>query len=709
VRRDVGSLLAHGAARPMISLLPILLIGVSSPQVSAVSGTPLVDGDLNDAVWQKAPPLDHFRQSVPDNGAKPSVSTRVAFAYDQEALYIAVWANDPLPPRVVSFERDRLKYDDKIRVLIDTYDDDRNAYLFATNPAGVLWDSQIGGNGRQKNKDWDGLWWVETVIHDGGWTAEFRIPFASLRLPERSQQTWGLNVERFSASRRETVRWKAWERGARFEQVARAGTLRGLQGPPRQLGLVLKPYGLVGSGASRIFFQGGLDADLQISRPVTLSLTLFPDFAQAEADRAQVNLGLSAIYLDEKRRFFLEGKDFFAFSMGDQIRPFYSRRIGLNAEGDTVSIQGGARLLGKWGSDTLGLLLARMGPSGDEGGIEAGALRYSRDVFSSSSLGTLMTVRRQGQDLNSVLGLDFRYSTNRFQGAKNLVAEAMVLSSLDRSDSVQTTGFAHRFLVSSPNDLRRWKFVAERSGASFEPGLGFLSRSAFHRFAFDWTKRWRPETGKNPLYVEMTPVDVSLRLSDPDFNFQALHGEISPFSAVSRKGLWMKLELQGQMERLQEPWDLLDSLQVPAGDHLNSRFALMTDTPNSAPFGFFGYLGSGPYFGTWRTTLIGDFRAQVSRRLRLFYRHRLDSFDWNERVALVHVSESTAKLALSRKLYGSLKVQYVNTEDLWRLSARLRYTPRSGLDGYLVYDHRLEGEAGMEFAVLGKVVWQYAR
>ena len=282
----------------------------------------------------KASPLDHFRQSIPDNGAKPSVSTRVALLTIKR-LFISPSGRMTCLRVVVLSE---IVIDDK-QVLIDTYDDDRNAYLFATNPAGVLWDSQIGGNGRQKNKDWDGLWWVETVIHDGGWTAEFRIPFASLRLPERSQQTWGLNVERFSASRRETVRWKAWERGARFEQVARAGTLRGLQGPPRQLGLVLKPYGLVGSGESRIFFQGGLDADLQISRPLTLSLTLFPDFAQAEADRAQVNLGLSAIYLDEKRRFFLEGKDFFAFSMGDQIRPFYSRRIGLNAEGDTVSIR----------------------------------------------------------------------------------------------------------------------------------------------------------------------------------------------------------------------------------------------------------------------------------------------------------------------------------------------------------------------------------
>ena len=87
VRRDVGGLLDDGVARPMISLLSVLWIGVSSPYVSAVSGTPLVDGDLTDAVWQKASPLDHFRQSVPDNGAKPSVSTRVAFAYDQEALH----------------------------------------------------------------------------------------------------------------------------------------------------------------------------------------------------------------------------------------------------------------------------------------------------------------------------------------------------------------------------------------------------------------------------------------------------------------------------------------------------------------------------------------------------------------------------------------------------------------------------------------------
>jgi len=465
----------------------------------------------------------------------------------------------------------------------------------------------------------------------------------------------------------------------------------------------------VGSGESGGFVQGGLDLDVQLSRPLGLSLTLFPDFAQAEADRAQVNLGLSALYLPEKRRFFLEGKDFFAFSMGDQIRPFYSRRIGLNSDGETVPIQGGARLLGKWGSDTLGLLVARMAPLGEDSAVEAGALRYSRDVLSSSTLGTVMTARRQGDDFNGVFGFDFRYSTNRFRESQNLVAEAMVLGSVDQTKVAQTTGFAHRLLVSAPNDLTRWKLVAERSGASFEPGLGFLARSGFHRFAFDWTKRWRPRNARNPLYVEMTPIDVSLRLRDPDLSFQAINGEISPFSAVSRQGLWMKVELHGDVERLEESWELIESLTVPAGDHVNSQFVIMTDTPNGAPVGFFAYLGTGPYFGTWRTTLLGDFRAQVTRRLRLFYRHRLDSFDWDGDVALVHVSESTAKLALSRQLYGSVKLQYVNTDDLWRLSGRLRYTPWSGLDAYLVYDHQFESDEGAEFAVLGKVAWQYAR
>ena len=253
---DVGGLLDDGVAHPMISLLTIVFIGVSIPHVSAVSGTPLVDGDLNDAVWQSVSSRS-FSSVDSRQRSETQCVHKVAFAYDQEALYIAVWANDPLPPRVVSFERDRLKCDDKIRVLIDTYDDDRNAYLFATNPAGVLWDSQIGGNGRQKA--------IKIGMGCGGskrsfmmvvGPPEFLIPFASLRLPERSQQTWGLNVERFSASRRETVRWKAWERGARFEQVARAGTLRGLQGPPRQLGLVLKPYGLVGFGESNFSFKG---------------------------------------------------------------------------------------------------------------------------------------------------------------------------------------------------------------------------------------------------------------------------------------------------------------------------------------------------------------------------------------------------------------------------------------------------------------------
>jgi hypothetical protein len=327
--------------------------------IRAQPAAPRVDGRLDDPAWAIAPAYSGFVQREPHEG-RPSVErTEFRVVYTDEALYVGVRAYDSHPDAIVGqlTRRDQNSPSDEIIVTIDSYRDRRTAFDFWVNPVGVKVDL-YRSNDTDEDQSWDAVWDVATTRDEGGWTAEYRIPFSQLRFPRAEQLTFGFNVCRQVLRLNELACWMPLPRSA-SGIVSLFGDLEGLEGirPPRRLEIL--PYS-VGRTARTVAEEGnpfrtgeeygaraGTDVKVGIGSNLTLDATVNPDFGQVEADPAVLNLTAFETYFSERRPFFTEGVNIFRFplSLGDgdgaNEQLFYSRRVGRAPQGSADVPAGG--------------------------------------------------------------------------------------------------------------------------------------------------------------------------------------------------------------------------------------------------------------------------------------------------------------------------------------------------------------------------------
>ena len=342
----------------------------------------VIDGRLDEAAWATAPFVTDFTQKEPDEGAAPSDSMRVAFAYDDTALYVAArMSSDHAAIQSPLGRRDDVGQSEYIIVALDTYLDHRTAYGFGVTASGVRLDRFYPADAEDFDATADPVWEARTRVEEHGWTAEMWIPLSQLRFNARDEQVWGLNVSRFVPSNKEMDYWVAVPRTEKV-WVSRFGELRGVDGirPARRLELL--PY-VGGSSTLRgnrdprnpfddgknLAGHAGVDAKIGFGSNLTLDATVNPDFGQVEADPAEVNLSAFETFFDEKRPFFIEGSRLLNSGFEGY---FYSRRIGGApigpAPGDfvdyprTSTILGAGKLTGRLPSKTsIGILGAVTG------------------------------------------------------------------------------------------------------------------------------------------------------------------------------------------------------------------------------------------------------------------------------------------------------------------------------------------------------------
>ena len=318
------------------------------PRVTAVRTPepPVIDGRVEDEVWSRANVIDTFLQRRPDEGEAASERTEVRILYDDQALYISFIAYDANPEGIVRrlSRRDRDVPSDKVSIGIDSDFDRKTAFIFEVNAAGVMRDFFMYDDGNEVDMNWDAIWYAEVAERHDGWSAEFKIPFQSLRFSDGGNLIWGINFAREIHRKNEWSFWTLIPRDARG-WVSRFGILDGLGNidPPRSL--LILPYAL-GSGTSwpagqipaRVNsvdpeLRVGLDVQYGISNNTILNVTINPDFGQVEVDEVVLNLSAFETFYPEKRPFFLERASLFeniGANFGDpvQARLFYPRRIG---------------------------------------------------------------------------------------------------------------------------------------------------------------------------------------------------------------------------------------------------------------------------------------------------------------------------------------------------------------------------------------------
>ena len=471
-----------------------------------------------DPVWADAPPVSAFWQEQPEEGQPASERTEVRVAYTADTLYVGVILFDRDPSGVVVSDARRdapMDDTDSFQMIVDTYRDRQNGFVFGTNPAGVEYDGQVtnegqgggglrfgqmqaGGSGSGFNINWDGAWLVRTRINDQGWTAEFAIPFRTLRYPASREQTWGINFQRNIRRRNERAYWAPIPRQFNLYRLSLAGAVTGVQTPALR-NLRITPYVLgnaVTSGEapvdSRLLGDVGGDLKYSLTPSLTLDATLNTDFAQVEVDDQQVNLDRFTLFFPEKRPFFLENAGFFSVGNPGEVDLFFSRRIGIGEGGESIPILAGGRVSGKAGRFNIGVLNMQTDDyKNSVASTNFSVARVSRDLPNRSSIGAIFTNRQttgelgRGIDPGRTFGLDGKIGLGLTTVVSGFAAKTES-PGVDRSD--------HAYNIRSQTNRPQWDLSVgyQEVGKGFTPAIGFLSRRGYRKPDISLMTRFRP-------------------------------------------------------------------------------------------------------------------------------------------------------------------------------------------------------------------------
>lgn len=407
-----------------------------------------IDGKLDEPDWQRATWQDDFTQYEPSEGKKPSQKTEFAILLDENNIYVGFKCWDNHPDSIVQRLTRRDEMDgDFVAVQFDSYFDKRTAFSFMANAAGIKNDFIISNDGENEDNTWDPIWLVKTSRDDKGWYAEMKIPLTQLRFEGNAEQTWGLQIGRSLFRKQEVSLWQASSRKT-SGWVSQYGELKGIKNLKSRKVADIMPYAVVRAdryekepgnpfkqSGKRNQLDGGLDGKLGLTNNLTLDFTINPDFGQVEADPSQVNLSSFETFFQEKRPFFIEGKNILSFPLmfgdGDLASEnlFYSRRIGRRPHYDPelkdneyisspefTSILGAAKITGKTKTGwSLGILESLT--SEEFASISDGTQR--REMIEPFTNYTIGRVQKDFNKGNTLLGGIFT-SVNRTLGEEQL-------------------------------------------------------------------------------------------------------------------------------------------------------------------------------------------------------------------------------------------------------------------------------------------------
>jgi len=677
------------------------------PSVSAtiIADAPTLDGDvLNDPAWSSVTPTGDFLQQNPDTGQPASQRTEIYFASTAHTLYIGVVCYDDEPDKIIVADSRRdssLEETDSFQIILDTYRDELTAFVFGTNPAGIQYDGQVTREGEGGafsasgfNKNWDGVWEVEAVISEIGWSAELAIPFTSLRYPRDDNQTWSINMQRNIRRRNEQSFWAPVPLQFSLYRLSLAGTLGGLT-VPGQRNLKLMPYAL-GSTIQyepedikdENVFDVGIDLKWSITPSLTLDATVNTDFAQVEADDFQINLNRFNLFYPEKRPFFLENAGSFSVGVSEEIELFFSRRIGIGPEGEIIPINYGARLSGKMAKHyNVGALAMRTdGIEGVNTGNDFGVVRISRDLPNRSYIGGIITTRQgtgsvdsQG-DSNSTYGIDGRWGIGEYGLVQGFVA---------KTDTPGEEEDEHAFRLGGTYDTEKWSFSANYTEVAdgFNPEVGFLTRRGYRKPDAFVLRRIRPKNMGGLL--EIRP-HASYR---GYWNFDGF--QETGFLHLDAHWEWrnayqLHTGVNFTREGVIEPFEIYPGVIVPPGTYDNSEAQLVFFTDQGAPVSFEIRSHIGGFFGGDRISLTPSFNFRIGDTFNAELSWNYNDIDLPEGAFRTNLGRLRLSYSFTTMISLQALIQYNDKADIWAANLRLAWLRTANTGLYIVYNELQE-------------------
>ena len=673
---------------------------------------PVIDGRLDDAAWRQATPISGFVQREPSEGNVASERTEVRIMTDGEALYVAAWNYDRSAALIVPGEKVRdgqLTNSDYFAIVLDTYHDKQNGFLFATTPAGIEYDGQIiregegGGvqSGSQSrslsgglggfNLNWDGSWTVASSQDSLGWYAEMRIPFKTLRYGGDDVQSWGMHLVRMIRRNNEEVFWAPVARQMNLYRLSLAGDLDGITVPHQRVAQIT-PY-VLGSTA-RDYVAGtpwhqptafGADAKIGLTQSLTADLTVNTDFAQVEVDQQQTNLTRFPLFFPEKRPFFLENAGVFSAGTPQAVDLFFTRRIGIDTAGNSVPLIAGGRVTGRIGETTVGVMHAATERTLFTDGQDFSVVRALQETGRRSRFGVI-GVRRQSRDHagdnNYTAGLDGRLGagddwTFDAWGAKTW--------------SPALKGDDYAFSARGAYATRSWQNSVRlvRVGSEFSPEVGFLNRAGGYTYlevqilrsvrdsAWTRVREWYPHVSIREYY-------------SPTGTWQSgwIHAD---FTEVGLKdGGRIGPELDVYHENLSAPFTIAPGVTLPVGGYDYAQMGFDLETNPSEPLSLSFRGDYGPFYNG---NLSGSSGTLTFRPGATF--STAASLAYNQ----VHLAQgdfhttligTRAAYFFTPRIFLQTLIQYNNLAGAWSANVRFAALETASTGLFVVYNEGQE-------------------
>ena len=666
-----------------------------------------LDGRLDEPAYSANRSVSDFVQQVPKEGTPATERTESWVLFDRDTLYVSARCWDSAPPdkwvaNELRRDTNQLRQNDTFGVILDTFYDRRNGYLFYTNPLGARADQAVTDEGNL-NPDWNPVWDVRTSRFDGGWTVEMAIPFKSLRYRSGANQVWGINIRRVIRRKNEwthltPIPAAAGVPGGMF-RLSRAGTLVGLDLPAASRNVELKPYVIGRVTTDRLStppinnsLRGdpGIDVKYGVSANLTADLTANTDFAQVEVDEQQVNLTRFSLLYPEKRDFFLEGRGLFDFARSGvatsstTLTPqlFYSRRIGLNGS-RIIPIDVGGRITGKVGRYGIGVmnLLTRQDDVSASPRTDFTVVRVKRDILRRSSVGLLFTDRTASTvvrgESNMAYGVDAGFSFFQNMNLGGYWA---------RSDTAGRTSDNDSYQARADYTGDRWGAQTQymKVGANFNPEVGFVRRTNMQR-AFAQAK-FAPRPKVHFRGIRQFTYQGTVEYIENGAGQLETRVQTGRVAAERQNSDVVAIEATHDYELLLRPFTVSPGVSIPRGGYaftaVTASYAMglqrRASGTWSAQVGEFynGHLTSLGFTGA-RISFVKQWSLEPSVSVNMV------------RLPVGHFTTTVVRArsdyGFSPRMFVSTLLQYSSTDHVFSSNLRYRWEYRPGSELFVVY------------------------
>jgi hypothetical protein len=685
-------------------------IGQKSASVERTDEKIILDGVLDEKIWQKPRPAGDFWQYFPSDSVLAEKQTDIYFLYDDVNLYIGIRCQSAGPNyTVTSLKRDyRAGGNDNITLMIDPFNDRINAFLFGTNTAGVMREGLVSGGGESNDNfslAWDNKWKCQAKTYDTYWTAEMEIPISILRF-NPGVDKWSFNSYRFNTQSNERSTWNQIPRNQVIFNLAFMGDLiwdEPLSAEQKSSNSII-PYATSGftknheqNTPSAFTYNLGGDAKIAVTPSLNLDLTFNPDFSQVEVDEQVTNVDRFEIFFPERRQFFQENSDLFGAFGQSRINPFFSRRIGVSQDTTTGNaiqntIYAGARLSGKINEDVRLGLLTMQTASDKENGLpdyNYSIFSIQKRILSRSNVG-LIFVNKQGfgeidpnsgnDKFNRVLGIDYNLATND----NTWTGKAFLQRSFSVNDGKTPYAQGSSLRYNTRSYFVQWdqQFVGE----DYDAQVGYVPRTNFINYSPSIGLNFYQENGlfnvHGPSLEYRYLITPGVGNTDRELTFT--------YNSDLSNNADLNAEITNTYVFLMNDFDPTgtDSEVLPADSEYTYSAVQLTFRSNSnLDFTYQVTPLVGQYFNGSRMGLRGDFgyRFQPYGQVRLDYTYNHFKLDHLEDARQTVILSPRVDLTFNKSLFLTAVVQYNSQITNMNVNTRLqwRFAPVSDL--FIVY------------------------